>query len=233
VSTAGFEDGAAAPPMPELCRVTGAVLGVLGGSGGVGASTFAAVLALCAGRSVLIDLDRVGGGIDVLLGIESSPGARWSGLRLGGGRLDPAALAEGLPAWRGVPVLAADTGPPSPGAVAAVLDAARACGTVVVALPRERSPLRDEALAGCLLTVLLVRGDVGGVTAAGAVASETGDASLGAVVWERELSGAEATDLIGLPLLGAARLQRRGLVLRSRLPRGVLRLARGVIEGAT
>jgi len=70
------------------------VLGVVGGSGGVGASTFAAVLAAVTGRAMLVDLDVVGGGIDVLLGIEDVAGARWSGLRVGGGRLDPALLAN-------------------------------------------------------------------------------------------------------------------------------------------
>jgi hypothetical protein len=213
--------------------VAGAVLGVLGGSGGVGASTFAAVLALCAGRSVLIDLDRVGGGIDVLLGIESHPGARWSGLRSGGGRIEPAALADGLPRWRGVPVLAADTGPPSSAAVPAVLDAARSLGTVVLALPRERSPVRDAAVSRCGLTVLVIRGDVTGVTAAGAVAAESGAGRLGAVVWERELSGTEAADLVGLPLLAATRLRRHRTPVRFRPPRPVLRLGRGIVEGAT
>ena len=68
------------------------VIGVVGGCGGAGASTFACVLAATAATgwpAVLVDLDPVAGGIDVLLGIEAVPGARWSGLRLGGGRLDP------------------------------------------------------------------------------------------------------------------------------------------------
>jgi hypothetical protein len=219
--------------MPQSCRVAGAVLGVLGGSGGVGASTFAAVLALCAGRSILIDLDRVGGGIDVLLRIESVPGARWSGLRSRGGRIDPAALAEGLPRWRGVPVLAADAEPPSAAAVTAVLAAAGSFGTVVLALPRERSPASDAALDGCALTVLLIRGDVAGITAAGAVAASAGTAPVGALVWERELSGVEAADLVGLPLLGATRLRRRVRLTPSRPPRALLRLGRGIVEGAT
>ncbi|MGH8862840.1 MAG: septum site-determining protein Ssd, partial [Jatrophihabitantaceae bacterium] len=95
------------------------MIGVIGGSGGVGASTFASVVASVAGRAVLIDLDTVGGGIDVLLGMEETAGARWSGLRVGGGYLDPALLADGLPRWRDVAVLAADE-PPDPAAVAQV-----------------------------------------------------------------------------------------------------------------
>jgi hypothetical protein len=73
------------------------VVGVVGGSGGVGASTFAAVLALGAARAtrgpaVLIDLDPIGGGIDVLLGVQSIPGLRWSGVSGAGSPL----LAESL-----------------------------------------------------------------------------------------------------------------------------------------
>ena len=89
--------------------MTGVVVGVIGGSGGVGASSFASVLAAAAVPSVLIDLDLAGGGADVLLGIEAVPGARWSGLQLDGGRLDPALLADGLPRWRDVAVLAAES----------------------------------------------------------------------------------------------------------------------------
>jgi hypothetical protein len=207
------------------------VLGVLGGSGGVGASTFAAVLALCAGRSVLVDLDFAGGGIDVLLGIECSPGARWSGLRLGGGRLDPLALADGLPRWRGVAVLAADAGPPPADRVRPVLEAARGIGTVVLALPRGPSPPREAALAACLLTVLVIRGDVCGVAAAAAVASGAGPAPLGAVVRQRGLTGAEAASLVGLPLLGTVRGRPRQVA--GRPSRRLLRVARGVLAGAT
>src|SRR6185312_17116098 len=99
----------------RLRRLRGRVhsmIGVIGGNGGVGASTFAAVLAWAAVSGVLVDLDPVGGGVDVLLGIERAPGARWSGLRLDGGRLAPEVLTAGLPRWAGVPVLAADRSPP-------------------------------------------------------------------------------------------------------------------------
>ena len=43
-----------------------------------------------------------GGGIDVVLGIESVPGARWSGLRVDGGHLDPARPARRVAPCRAV-----------------------------------------------------------------------------------------------------------------------------------
>ena len=120
----------------------GFVLGVVGGSGGAGSSTFAAVLARTAPSAMLIDLDLVGGGLDVLLGIEATPGARWSGVQLDGGRLDPELLERGLPRWCGVPVLAVDSGVLPP--IGAVLAAARERGTVVLDLPRQPDPVREN-----------------------------------------------------------------------------------------
>ncbi len=63
-------------------RGTGAPLvGVVGGCGGAGASTLAAGLAVAARRrglaAALVDLDPIGGGIDLLLGAERTPGWRW------------------------------------------------------------------------------------------------------------------------------------------------------------
>src|SRR5579862_4108186 len=99
---------------PVTSRIVGPVIGVVGGRGGVGASLFTAVLSAVgarrghSGRSVLVDLEAVAGGIDVLLGVEGVPGPRWSGLRLAGGYLQPSLLAGGLPRWGPVSVLAAD-----------------------------------------------------------------------------------------------------------------------------
>src|SRR6266536_165036 len=132
--------GCDAPSVGWLCGVDGnwPVIGVVGGRGGAGASTFACVLAAMSalgGRAVLVDLDAAAGGIDVLLGIEATSGARWSGLRLDGGRLDPDMLVAGLPQWGSVAVLSADVAP-APGAVGQVLDVAARAGAVVVELGR-------------------------------------------------------------------------------------------------
>ena len=205
-------------------------MGVVGGSGGVGASTFAAVLAWAA-RGTLVDLDPWGGGIDVLLGIETVPGARWSGVRVGGGRLDPALLSAGLPRWAGVPVLAADRSPPADG-LGEVLAAVSELGCVVLDLPRAPSPVREVALESCALVVVLARAGVRQLTAARAVVSALPDVSVGAVVRRGEVPLGDAVPLLGAALLGVVPRVTSGLPLgRGRPPRSLVRVAAGILDG--
>ncbi|HET6877602.1 MAG TPA: hypothetical protein VFH38_08750 [Jatrophihabitans sp.] len=210
----------------------GPVVGVLGGSGGVGASTFAAVLALTAGPSVLVDLDVCGGGIDVVLGVESVPGARWSGLEVAGGRLEPATLAAGLPHAGSCAVLAADTAELDPDAVRQVLAAAAAAGAVVVDLPRARCAERAAALLLCDLVVVLARADVGGLVAAHAVVAELPELAVGVVVRRGRVQPTQAAELIGAPLLGElGPLGAAQPLDPRRLPRSLVRVASGVLGG--
>lgn len=119
----------------------GSVLAVIGGSGGVGASTFAANLALTAAqdgrRSLLIDADPLGGGLDLLLGVEEGPGARWSAIDPGPGRLSAAQLDAALPHVGAVALLSSDSARPSDApVVASVVDAGRrGFDTVVIDCP--------------------------------------------------------------------------------------------------
>jgi secretion/DNA translocation related CpaE-like protein len=147
----------------------GPCIGVLGGSGGVGASSLTAAIAACAGLAVLVDLDVHGGGIDVLLGIEKDPGTRWSGLHSDGGRIDPGEVSEALPRWGEISVLSCDREELPAAAVGSVLVAARALGPVVVDLGRSVSTARDVALADCDLVAVVVRATVPGVAAAARV----------------------------------------------------------------
>lgn len=66
-------------------------LRVVGGSGGVGATTLAAALAqraaACGQRSALVELDRFGGGVDLLFGAEDEPGWRWADLSSAAGHV--------------------------------------------------------------------------------------------------------------------------------------------------
>jgi hypothetical protein len=209
-----------------------AVIGVIGCSGGVGASTLAAVLACVAQPSVLVDLDAAAGGIDVLLDAIDVPGARWSGVRVDGGRLDPHTLRGGLPAWGGCRVLAADAGPPDAEAVLQVLDAAVALGPVVLDLPRAACPERAAAFVRCDLVLLVARGDIQGVTAAHAVATDV-PVPCGLVVRRGELAAEKAALAAALPLLGALPPLRAasGALDPDRLPRASVRVARGVLDG--
>jgi hypothetical protein len=216
-------------PRGEVVGV-GIAVGVVGGSGGVGASTFAAVLAWAA-RGTLVDLDQWGGGIDVLLGIETVPGARWSGVRVGGGRLDPALLSAGLPRWAGVPVLAADRSPPVDG-LGEVLAAVSEFGCAVLDLPRAPSPARDVALQACGLVVVVAGAGVRELTAARAVISALPDVNVGAVVRRGEVPMGDAVPLVGAALLGVVPRVVGGLPLgRGRPPRSLVRVAAGILDG--
>ncbi|MEY9857564.1 hypothetical protein ABH935_003172 [Catenulispora sp. GAS73] len=82
----------------------GAVVAVLSGRGGAGGSTLAAALALAGVRrglrSTLVDLDPAGGGIDLLFGLETEPGPRWSELaQWRDGRLSGRSLRDALPTY--------------------------------------------------------------------------------------------------------------------------------------
>ncbi len=210
------------------------MLGVVGGRGGVGASRFAATLAARAaatfGRCLLLDLDPCSGGIDVLLGVESVPGARWSGLRLAGGHLDPALLLDGLPSWGAVSVLAADslTAPPVE-SVEQVIEVAAPLAPVVIDLARWPSRERSAAVSRCDLIVLLVTADVPGVTAARCVASEL-PVPLGLLVRGSRASARAVPDLVGARLLGRLPgLGRRAVGLEN-APRRMRLAASGVLD---
>jgi hypothetical protein len=210
----------------------GPVVGVVGGSGGVGASSFAAVVAAAAGASVLVDLDVAAGGIDVLLGIERVPGARWSGLRVAGGRLDPAVLLGGLPRWGRCAVLAADVPQLDAEAVGQVIEVAAGAAPVVVDLPRLPCAERAAGLSQCDLVVVVARADVAGLVAAHAVVSSLPEVAVGVVVRRGEVAPGEAAGLVGVPLLGVLPTPAgRGPLPSRPLSRAAERVAAGVLAG--
>ncbi|MFI1146032.1 septum site-determining protein Ssd [Streptomyces sp. NPDC020780] len=157
-------------------------VGVMGGRGGAGASTLACALAVTAARSgrrtMLIDGDPLGGGIDVLLGGEQSDGMRWPDFARSKGRLGAGALEESLPALHGLRVLSwgrDDEVVIPPQAMRAVLAAARRLGGVVVVdLPRRVDEGVAEALAQLDVGLLVVPGELRAVAAAKRVASAAG-----------------------------------------------------------
>ncbi|WP_405428729.1 septum site-determining protein Ssd [Streptomyces erythrochromogenes] len=154
-------------------------VGVIGGSGGAGASTLACALAVRAARAgertVLIDGDPLGGGMDVLLGGESAEGLRWPDFAASRGRVGAGALEESLPELHELRVLSWDRGDRvvvPPAAVRSVVAAARRRGGVVVVdLPRRVDEAVAEVLAQLDLVLMVVPGELRSVAAAGRVAA--------------------------------------------------------------
>src|SRR5258707_7173256 len=120
----------------------GAVVGVIAGRGGAGASVFATALAQTStgmSEALLIDADPWGGGIDLILGSEGDTGLRWPDLAMQGGRLSYPALRDALPQRGGVTVLSGSRtgGDVHPAPLAAVVHAGHHGGaTAVCGQPR-------------------------------------------------------------------------------------------------
>ncbi|WP_432868874.1 septum site-determining protein Ssd [Microbispora rosea] len=164
------EFGDAAEPVTRA----GTVLCIAGGKGGAGATVLAASLALTASRgglrTLLVDADPLGGGVDVLLGQEEALGARWPDVVGREGRVSFAALQDALPTFGELTVLSAHRGEPvriPRGAMRVVLDAAqRGCDLVVVDLPRYLGESEAEALSRAAATIVVVPADLRGALAA-------------------------------------------------------------------
>jgi secretion/DNA translocation related CpaE-like protein len=190
-------------------------VGVIGGRGGAGASTLACALAVTSARegrrTLLVDADPLGGGLDVLLGGEAAEGLRWPAFAASRGRVGGGALEESLPELHALRVLSWDRGDsvtiPAQ-AVRAVLAAARRRGgTVVVDLPRRVDEGVAEALAQLDLGLLVVPADLRAVAAAKRVASVVGMVLRDLRVAVRGpyapgLDDREVARLLGLPLVG-------------------------------
>ncbi|QNS05530.1 septum site-determining protein Ssd [Streptomyces xanthii] len=191
-------------------------IGVLGGRGGAGASTLAAALAVASARAgrrtLLVDADPLGGGLDVLLGGEAADGLRWPAFAQSRGRVGATALEESLPALHGLRLLSWDRGDLAavpPEAVRAVLAAARRRGgTVVVDLPRRIDAGSVEALAQLDVGLLVVPPELRAVAAARRMAGAVGMVlrDLRVVIAPVRGTAALGTDetarLLGLPLAG-------------------------------
>ncbi|SED78024.1 helicase/secretion neighborhood CpaE-like protein [Amycolatopsis tolypomycina] len=158
--------GAFADVVETPAEQPGLVLGVVGGRGGGGASVFASALAMVADRgpggALLVDCDPLGGGLDVLLSLENTPGNRWPEVNLSG-RASVSLLAASLPRLRhrggSLPVLAcAPEGEgPKVESLSAILSAARRSGrTVVCDLPRTLGEVAEEVLLRADLVLLVV-----------------------------------------------------------------------------
>jgi secretion/DNA translocation related CpaE-like protein len=185
-------------------------IAVLGGSGGVGASTLAVGLA-CAGRGVgstaLVDLDALGGGVDLLLGAERLPGWRWDRLRAARGQIGE--LTGQVPAAAGVTLVSMgrdDATAVTRDAVAAVLASlARSSDLVVMDVGRSLDAGAREALRASDRTLLVCAQDVRGVASARMTLAAAEPPGAGVVVRLRRggaIRPAEVAVAVGLPLIG-------------------------------
>lgn len=204
------------------------VVVVVGASGGCGASTLAALLArrrAREGRTVLVDLDPGGPGIEVLLGAEAADGARWADLEHARGRLGTGDLDGVLPTWAGVEVLSEDRRAAATSAEVrrAVVDAlvARADTVVLDTSARVVANLPDVAtLVRGAATLLVCHQDVAGTAAA--LRTRTGLTGVHGAVLRRSrgstVAAVEARHMLGVPVL--ARLG-QDTTLRGAVERGL------------
>ncbi len=175
-------DGATwlATAMAERGSVPGkraCLIALIGGAGGVGCSTLAAGLSLAAGRvgyrTLLLDCDALGGGIDLLVGAERVEGWRWPQLASVSGEIGD--LAGQLPQVDGIDILsmARDSRSPvemprDPGRdqMESVLSwAGRSFDLIVADLPRALGDGPIEVLRRCRHVVLVAPATVRGIAA--------------------------------------------------------------------
>ena len=227
----------------------GVVVAIAGASGGAGASTLAAATALRSAAerfrrdTVLVDGAPLGGGLDLLLGMETGAGLRWPDLVIEDGRVSATALRSALPAAvPGLAVLSCGRGGAGrlpveigPAAVRAVIEAGRAAGDLVICdISGERGPHVDQILDAADLVVLVVPARLRAVAAAESVAAHIGkrNPNQGLIVRGPApggLRGPEVAEVLDLPLLAAVRAQPG---LAARLERGGLTLRRGPLRDA-
>jgi secretion/DNA translocation related CpaE-like protein len=195
-------------------------VGVLAGSGGVGATTFACAVALTAAAeetTVLVDLDPLGPGVDRVVGLDAATGVRWDALVGSPGRLGSRSLRSALPVKDGLAVLTWEVGTPADldaASVREVLSAARRGNDVVVVdLPRTVDDVTAEVVTRCDQVLLLADATVAGVASAGKVAAATRPLNdrLGLLVRgsRTAVPAAQVADALGLPLVAEVTHQRR------------------------
>lgn len=196
----------------------GRILAVIGGRGGAGASILAgglAVTAVRAGhRTLLVDADPLGGGLDLLLGWENVDGLRWPALADADGRVDPPALLRALPHRGDLVLLSFDREqlPSVPSeAMAATLDAGRRGRDVIVAdLPRQLDDAAVLALQAADRALLIVPAELRATAAAARVARAVQLHCEDVAVVVRgpapgKLRSREVASALGLPLVGSLR----------------------------
>ncbi len=218
----------------DLSAARGVTIGVIGGSGGAGATTFGCALGQLAGRtgqSVVIDTDPLGPGVDRVLGLEGEYGVRWDALQQTTGRLSARTLREALPRRAGVAALSWSPGPQGSLQAFAMREALSAAqrghDTVVIDLARQGESLIDEIAARCDHLVVVVVPHVPGVASATRLCTRFASAnSLSLLVRGHGIDPSEIADVTRMPVL-ASMPNQRGLDEAIDLGAGPIRSRRG------
>ncbi|TQL66512.1 secretion/DNA translocation related CpaE-like protein [Nocardioides albertanoniae] len=217
----------------------GLVIGVLAGSGGAGATTYAAALASLGaerGSTLLVDADRLGPGAGRVLGLEDLPGVTWGDLGQTAGRLGARALREAVPHVGSLGLLGwpvGDASAPQPEVVREVLAAARrGHDLVVVDLPRESDSATEALVTGCDLVLIVVRANVTGTASAARLVARLPERDRLSVVVRGRAAEPEAVGrALGLPV-AASMGDQRGLSEAIDLGLGPIRSRRAPLARA-
>lgn len=193
----------------------GRLVGVVGGTGGAGATTLACALAQWHARrapTLLVDGDPRGPGVDRLLGMEDVPGVRWEALSETSGRLGAGALREGVPRRDHLGVLTW-SGPRRrldvPTARRILPAAVRGHGLVVLDLARQGGADLAELADRCDDLLVVTPATVPGLAATARLVADLGRARrAGLVVRPGGLGDADAERVTGLRVVAAVADQR-------------------------
>jgi secretion/DNA translocation related CpaE-like protein len=227
----------------------GLILGVTGGCGGAGATTAAIWIAQAAAglgaRVLLVDGDPWGGGLELAIAAEESPGLRWPDLSEARGSIDPGQLADSLPVSGGFSFLSWPASREQPVPVDAattsgVLDAARrGYELVVVDIGRGTGPLHAFAW-DCDRIVMVVPAQLKAAVAAVRLLQEFPPVEASLLIRGRPgaaLDGSLISEAIGLPvqgrvpeLRGVSAAMESGRLLELGRRRGVRHFAASVLD---
>lgn len=192
------------------------VLRVIGGSGGVGATTVAAGLAQRAAKQDLrvaaAELDATGGGLDLVFGAERAPGWRWPDLRSAAGHIGD--LRGRLPNVSGVDLVSTgrprvsdsrrtDSGLPSFDAINAVVASLLRSHDLVI-LDAGSHP--DVTVTSRAESLLVVAAEVKAVMTARSKVATWGLSDAQVIVRKgpgRRLAPEMIEDTLGLPVVGS------------------------------
>ncbi|WP_427129306.1 septum site-determining protein Ssd [Pseudarthrobacter sp. S9] len=227
----------------------GLVLGITGGCGGAGATTAAIWIAQAAARLgarvLLVDGDPSGGGLELAVAAEESPGLRWPDLAEVSGSIDPVQLSESLPVAGGFSFLSWPGSRDRPAGmdtatVAGVLDAARrGCELVVLDIGRGREALRTFAWE-CDRIVVVTPSQLRAAVASARLLHELPPVETALVIRAKPGAALDAPLIaasVGLPLLGimpeirgVTAATELGRLLETGQQRNVRRFAAGVLD---